>query len=384
MKFFFPITFLLIAHSTYAQKRSPLFDISVNHFHNLTRDDFVKNNFSKIFAYAYIANQKGKIKKDSFLLYRREFDKINNRIFGIDYSVLIQSHGSASLMWNTFEQFYNQNGQIIKENTQPMEIECTKKYGVIECNTYINETEYEYDRFQKRIKEINKQITHDYSIFEGRKDTFHFHAIENPKISEYFYNTHNQKTLQYATNDSTKYLKTGKYDKDTTLCSYCHARYLQQEWKYNIQKQLYEWVSYTSENKLHSKSNYFYDVQGRFIKQIDSTGWYYEKPQQESMMTLQYTDTCKMITKSKSHFEEKTIYDKNDKILKQCHHYHGKYDCVEYLYIYKNVQLTHLKKIQNGVLNAEIQYFYNDKGVLQTEKRIQKGILANIVRYYYE
>ena len=94
-----------------------------------------------------------------------------------------------------------------------------------------------------------------------------------------FYNSDNQKIQWYHTVDSTKYLKTEDYnpekDSNAVRCSYCHSRYLNVEWKYNSDKKLKEWISYTSENLIHTKRNYFYDDQQRLIRQIDSAGWYF-------------------------------------------------------------------------------------------------------------
>lgn len=392
------IILLLTTNFVFGQKSNTIFNTGTNDLKEFSREDFIDNNLMKVSAYSYSINKKGKLKKDSLLLYRQHFDISQNKLFGLNSSKVYQSHGPSFLTWYEFETYFDSNGQVIKEISKPKDIEKKVEYGSTNYNVVTDETKYEYDNLHRETKRTYTRIDHYYSISKYTKDTFHLHTLDRPKIDEYYYNSDNQKTQWYHTVDSTKYLRTESYnpekDSNAVRWSYCHSRYLNVEWKYNSDKKLIEWISYTSENLIHTKRNYFYDDQQRLIKQIDSAGWYFTtiKPYWESTTTFQYSDTAKIVTKinnTKERFASSTpkttsYFDKNDKLIKQCVFSDTTESCTQYSFVYdKNKIVKEGIIFDNGTISST-EFYYNDKGLLRKERTFRNGNLTTLIRYYYE
>lgn len=392
------IILILTTSFVFGQRSNTIFNSGTNEFQQFSRQDFIDKNITKVSAYSYTINKKGKEKKDSLLLYRRQFDITQNKLFGLNSSRVYQSHGSSFLTWYEFEIHFNFNGQVIKEISKPKNIEKKVEYGSTEYNIITDETDYEYDEMQREVKRTYKRINHYYSISKYTKDTLHLHTIDRPKIDEYLYNSDGQKIKWFHTVDSTKYLRTESYnpDKDSNAvrCSYCHPKYLNVEWKYNTDKKLVEWISYTSENLIHTKRNYFYDNQQRLIKQIDSAGWYFTtiKPYWESTTTFQYSDTGRIVTKinnTKERFVNSTpkivfYYDNRDKLIKQCTLSDTSENCTQYIYAYdKNKIIKEEIIFDNGTISST-EFYYNESGLLREERTLRNSKLTTLIRYYYE
>lgn len=382
----------------FGQRSNTIFNTGTNDLKEFSRQDFIDNNLTTISAFSYSINKKGKLKKDSLLLYRKQFDISQNKLFGLNSSKVYQSHGPSFLTWYEFETYYNNNGQVIKEISKPKNIEKKIEYGSTNYNIITDETDYEYDEMQREVKRTYKRIDHYYSISKFTKDTFHLHTIVRPKIDEYLYNSDNQKTKWFHTVDSTKYLRTESYnpDKDSNAvrCSYCHSKYLNVEWKYNTDKKLVEWISYTRENLIHTKRNYFYDDQQRLIKQIDSAGWYFTtiKPYWESTTTFQYSDTGRIVTKinnTKERFVRSTpkivsYFDTRDKLIKQCTFFDTSESCTQNNFVYDNKRIIKEETIfENGTISST-EFHYNNLELLREERTIRNGNLTTLIRYYYE
>lgn len=392
------IILILTASFVFGQNSNSIFNTGTNEFQQFSRKDFIDKNLTKVSAYSYTINKKGKVKKDSLLLYKQQFDINRNRLFGLNSSRVYQSHGPSFLTWYEFETYFNDSGQVIKEISKPKNIEKKVEYGSTNYNIITDKTDYEYDEMQREVKRTYKRIDHYYSISKYTKDTFHLHTIDRPKIDEYLYNSDSQKIKWFHTIDSTKYLRTESYnpDKDSNAvrCSYCHSRYLNVEWKYNYDKKLVEWTSYTSENLIHTKRNYFYDDQQRLIKQIDSAGWYFTtiKPYWESTTTFQYSDTGRIVTKinnTKERFVSSipkivSYFDTRDKLIKQCTFSDSSKSCTQYIYAYdKNKIIKEEIIFDNGTISST-EYYYNNSGLLREERTLRNGNLTTLIRYYYE
>jgi len=375
-----------------------MFNTGTNNLQQFSRQDFIDNNLTKVSIYSYSINKKGKLKNDSLLLFRQQFDITKNKLFGLNSSIIYQSHGPSSLTWDEFETYYDNNGQVIKEISRPLNIEKSVEFGSTKYDVITYETDYEYDSLQREIKKTYKKIDHYYSISKHTKDTFHLHIIERPDIDEYFYNSDNQKVQWFRTVDSTRYLKTENYnpekDSNAVWCYYCHSRYLNVEWKYNADKKLTEWISYTSENFIHTKQNYFYDEQQRLIKQIDSTGWYFTtiRPYQESTTTIQYADTGKIVAKiynPKERFAKaipkiNSYFDNNDRLIKQCEFFDTEENCTQHAFIYdKNKIIKEEIIFDDGTLSST-EFYYNEKGLIRENRIFRNGNLTTLIRYYYE
>ena len=392
------IILLLTTSFVFGQRSNTIFNTGTNDFKEFSRQDFIDNNLTTISAYSYSINKKGKLKKDSLLLYSQQFDISKSKLFGLNSSTVYQSHGPSFLTWYEFETYYDNKGQVIKEVSKPKNIEKKVEYGSTNYNVVTDETKYEYDNLQRETKRTYMRIDHYYSISKYTKDTVHLHILDSPEIDEYFYNSDNQKIQWYHTVDSTKYLRTEDYnpekDSNAVRCSYCHSRYLNVEWKYNSDKKLKEWISYTSENLIHTKRNYFYDDQQRLIRQIDSAGWYFTtiKPYWESKTTFQYSDTGKIVTKinnTKERFASSTLkttsyFDNDDRLIKQCVFSDTTESCTKYSFIYdKNKKVKEEIFFDNGTISST-EFYYNDKRLLREERRFRNGNLTSLIRYYYE
>jgi hypothetical protein len=398
MKTLYIIILLFTTSFVFGQRSNTIFYAGTNELQDWSRQDFVDNNLTKISAYSFTITKKGKLKKDSLLLYRQELDLSKNKIFGLNSNAVVQSHGPTYLTWYEFETFYNSTGQVIKEISRPKVFEKKVEFGSTHYNIISDETDYDYDSINRLVKSINKRIDRYFSISKYTKDTFQLHSIDRPKIDEYIYNSDNQKIKWYHTVDSTRYLKTNTYnpeeDSNPVRCSYCHPRYLNVKWIYDNNKNLIEWISYTSENLIHTKRNYFYDDQNRILKQIDSAGWYITtiKPYWESTTSYLYTDTGKVVTEinnTKDRFVSSTpnttsYYDNNGRLIKLCVFSDSTEKCTAYSYVYDNNNLIKEETILSNGTVISSEFYYNSKGLLREERNFKNKDLVMLIRYHYE
>ncbi len=393
MKTFKTILLLLTANLVFSQGNYAIHNFRTDEVYVAPRQFFIDNNITKTVAYSYTISRKGKIKKDSLLLHRKQFDISKNKLFGLNYTWYHQSHGSLFMGWYDFETYYDNDGQVIKETSTPRPFDRKKRrkeevfYDII---THV--TEYAYDSLKREIKSTYSGINRMYTI--SSKDTLLLlYSIERPKIDDYFYNSDNQKIKWYHTVDSTRYFSTDGFSpkiiSKNTVCSYCQEKYLNSEWKYNLDKKLTEWVTYTDKNKIHTKHNYFYNDLQQLVKQIDSTGWYMGSPHLESTTTFQYSSTGKIVTKinsPESHgFNQKTIsyFDNNDTLIKECTFSDTSEDCTENSFVYDQNKLIRKKTLFRNV-TLVTEFYYNEKELLTEHKAFRNGTLTRLIRYYYE
>lgn len=171
---------------------------------NWSREDFIEHKINIISATAYKFDENGNIKQDSSLLYRKQFDVYENKVFGIESNIIITSYGGAYLAHHNFELYYNAMGKIIKEKTTKELSKEAKDDGTI-----YNEIDYEYDSLNREIKKTEKEIVKYYERKRIR-DSLPYLQMINFAINEYVYDYNNQKTECYRTVDSTRYLKNKK------------------------------------------------------------------------------------------------------------------------------------------------------------------------------
>lgn len=366
---------------------------------NWNYNDFKENDINKVSKYSIPLRNNGKVKRrDSTLLFTKEIDLDKNIIFGIESYLVIVTHGNSHLIWERFKNYYNENGLILKETSSPLEIEKTKKFGFIEFDESVSETIYKYDINEKLKRKEYRNINNHYSIYESSKDTtFHLKSIYRPEIYEYVYNSDNQEIKQYHSVDSTRHLKPKSYNPenktDAVTCSYCHSKYLNIECKYDDTKKLVEWISYTRENKLHTKKYYYYDNQNRLKKQIDSTGWYvYNKPIWESTKTYEYnldktTETINNNTESMfgAYYKQEIIVLDTDKnVIRECKLTNDQKECSDYSYEWKNGKLIERTVTKSNGEIIKQKFEYNDRNLLTEESEYQNGKRTELIRYYYE
>jgi hypothetical protein len=372
------IILLLTSNLLFGQMSNTIFSFGGNEFQSLTYQDFLKNNIKKVEAYSYKIKKSGKVSKDSLLLYRHEFDKDSNKIFGVNCNRVYQSHGPTYLTWYSFQTLYNSKGLVIKDIDSPMDIEKKKD-----------------DSSGNQTYECNQHFDDYISISKYTKDTFHLRSVQ-AKIYETYYNEKGQKISRYYTSDSTRYLPTKSYkvDSSSVKCSYCHSRCLNDDYVYAENENVKIWTSYTTENKIHSKKYYYYDNSQRLIKQVDSTGWYFTNtlPYWKSTTTYEYLDTGKTVTKifnSQDRFggnsnRNVTHYDTKGMIKSECSITDSTQSCTKYLYTYDNEKLTSEIFININNEKIETYFLYNLRGLLFEKKVIYQKKITQLTRYFYE
>jgi hypothetical protein len=365
---------------------------------NWTYNDFIENDVNKVSKYSIPLRNNGKVKKrDSTLLFTTQIDLKNKSVFGIESSLVIVSNVGRHLTWIKFKDYYTENGLILKETNSPLEIKKTEEFGFIEYKEIKDETFYSYDNKENLVRMEYRSLNNYYSIYKSSKDTFHLKSIDSPKIYEYVYNSDNQKVKRYYTVDSTRYLKTKSYNPenktDAVKCSYCHSKYLNVEWKYDNENNLIEYVFYTRENKLHSKSYYYYDNQNRLKKQIDSTGWHvYNKPLWVSTKTYEYgsNKTTKTINNNtdssvgKYYEQEITVLDSDQNVIIECKIVSDQKECSDYLYKWENGKLIERTetKLNGEIIKQKLEY--NHRNLITEKSEYRNGKRTELIRYYYE
>ncbi|MCL2132178.1 MAG: hypothetical protein FWH36_07000 [Lentimicrobiaceae bacterium] len=383
------LLFVLMLNFAFGQKSNNTY-IETRDLQNWTREDFINNEIRTISAYSYEVDKKGKIKKDSLLLYKKQFDVSENKVFGIRSSNF--SDFDRFLVLDNFETYYNANGQIVKYISGPyIEKKVNKFYINYEIKTY--ETDYQYDSLNREVKNIYKIIVNYYSILKRTKDTMSRLQTVSPKIEEYVYNSNNQKIEWHHTDDSTLYLN--KYH-NSASCLYCYPKYLHMKWEYDSLSNLTEQISFTQNGLIGYKLNFFYDDQKRLIKQIDSAGIGEDKRYWKRTTTYKHTDTDtgKIIAETYQNEKEPHIvpnathyYDKEGREIKS--HYHYTHYGVDYnyycKYFYDNGKLVKAEKSNSDQEYIDVTtYSYNEKGLLKEEQIASDDKIVRIIRYYYE
>ena len=385
------ILILLISCFVYGQNSNTMFFSGGNEFQQWTYHDFIKNDIKKIEAYSITIKKNGKISKDSILIFRQHFDKVDKKIYGTNCNTVFQSHGPSFLTWYKFETFYNNNGQVLKNLDEPLEIEKRKEFGSLNYDVDKNETLFEYDNKGQLVKKTDNRIENSYSISKYTKDTFHLHSI-HPKIYEYFYNDRGQEISNYYTDDSTRYLPTRSYktDSNAARCTYCDPRYLNGTRGYFENGKLKIWTWFTRANEIHSKKYYFYDDNLNLIKQVDSTGWYLQKysnknPSLESTTYFKYKDTT-LIEKTnvRENWKSTEHYYNYGNLIKSCLVVDTTITCTEYTYNFKDNKVVSIISTNKNKDKTETYFIYNLRGQLYEKKVIYNNKTTQLTRYYYE
>jgi hypothetical protein len=346
--------------------------------------NFEKFNLKKVTVYSKEIKKNGKIKRDSLLLAKYEYDKSKGILKGINHYLVVVSHGGgSSLEFYSFENQYFSDSLIVKRETK--EIPKVTKDKIVN-NSFIEL--YKYDKLNRRIFEKKFSEDNEYSL--SKKDTIaHYRSISYPITEEYEYDSKNRLIKKYIIRDSSEhYINLINYNRisKSKFCSYCNEKYLGQEWKYDKEK-LLEWTTFTYQKSKHSKRNYFYDENQNLVKQIDSTGWYLGKPSLSSIKEIRYDDNLKIEIQSKydenSYFKKDTRKFDNNQLV---------YELLEAEYPEYNIETTYIHSVnsikkttnrfKNGITVEE--YFFDKKGLLIEQKTYLNAILIEYKKYYYE
>jgi len=346
--------------------------------------NFEKYNVKKVTVYSKEIKKNGKIKRDSLLLAKYEYDKSKGIIKGINHNLVLVSHGGgSSLEFYSFKNQYFSDSLIVKRETK--EIPKVTKDKIVN-NSFVEL--YKYDKLNRRIFEKKYSEDNEYSL--SKKDTTaHYRSISYPITEEYEYDSKNRLIKQYITRDSSEhYINLINYNSISTskFCSYCNEKYLDQEWKYDKEK-LLEWTSSTYQKSKHSKRNYFYDENKNLVKQIDSTRFYLGKPSLSSIKEIRYDDIIKIEIQTK--FNDDLYFKKE---TRKFHNNQLVYELLEAEYPEYNVETTYtysessIKKTTNRFKNGITveEYFFDKKGLLIEQKTYLNAILIEYKKYYYE
>ena len=346
--------------------------------------NFEKYHLKKVTVYSKEIKKNGKIKKDSLLLAKYEYDKSKGIIKGINHDLVVVSHGGgSSLEFYSFENQYFSDSLIVKRETK--EIPKVTKDKIVN-NSFVEL--YKYDEFNRLKFKKNYSEENEYEL--SKKDTItHYRSVSYPKTKEYEYGSKNRVIKEYFTRDSSEYHINSYKDKKITSsksCSYCEEKYLDQERKYDDDN-LLEWTTYTYKKEKHTKKNYFYDENQNLLNQIDSTGWYFGKPSLSSIKEISYNDNLKIEIQTKYdddlYFKKETRkFVDNQLVYELLEAEYPEYN-VETTYTYSESSIkTTTNRYKNGITIDE--YLFDEKGLLIEQKTYLNSILIEYKKYYYE
>jgi hypothetical protein len=346
--------------------------------------NFEKYHLKKVTVYSKEIKKNGKIKKDSLLLAKYEYDKSKGIIKGINHDLVVVSHGGgSSLEFYSFENQYFSDSLIVKRETK--EIPKVTKDKIVN-NSFVEL--YKYDEFNRLKFKKNYSEENEYEL--SKKDTItHYRSVSYPKTKEYEYGSKNRVIKEYFTRDSSEYHINSYKDKKITSsksCSYCEEKYLDQERKYDDDN-LLEWTTYTYKKEKHTKKNYFYDENQNLLNQIDSTGWYFGKPSLSSIKEISYNDNLKIEIQTKYdddlYFKKETRkFVDNQLVYELLEAEYPEYN-VETTYTYSESSIkTTTNRFKNGITIDE--YLFDEKGLLIEQKTYLNSILIEYKKYYYE
>jgi hypothetical protein len=346
--------------------------------------NFEKYHVKKVTVYSKEIKKNEKIKKDSLLLAKYEYDKSKGIIKGINHDLVVVSHGGgSSLEFYSFENQYFSDSLIVKKETK--EIPKVTKDKIVN-NSFVEL--YKYDEFNRLKFKKNYSEENEYEL--SKKDTItHYRSVSYPKTKEYEYGSKNRVIKEYFTRDSSEYHINSYKDKKITSsksCSYCEEKYLDQERKYDDDN-LLEWTTYTYKKEKHTKKNYFYDENQNLLNQIDSTGWYFGKPSLSSIKEISYNDNLKTEIQTKfdenySFKRETRKFENNQLVYELLEDEYPEYN-VETTYTYSESSIkTTTNRFKNGITIDE--YLFDEKGLLIEQKTYLNSILIEYKKYYYE
>jgi len=297
-----------------------------------SREDFIKNEVNIISAYWHYFDENGKIKQDSSLFLKKQFDIHKNELLELE------SKSDNETLWNLI--IYDTIGNVVK-------------FSLLKNNEefQIFDIDYEYDNLNRVIKRTKKYYL--------EQDTI---QVFDTEINEFVYNSNNQIIEYYLTLDY-------------------YPRFLCVKSEYDALSNLTKKITFTPDNEIDATENYFYDEQNRLIKKVDSNSQFIR------IVTYKYTDTGKIVTEVLHRGDPMntiSYYNNDNSIVKMCFKdAHGK-DYLEYFYFYENNKLT--KNIEKHSLEYIVvkTYHYNEKGFLKEEQTTINNKTKHLIRYYYE
>lgn len=174
--------------------------------------NFEKYNVKKVTVYSKEIKKSGKIKRDSLLLAKYEYDKNNGIIKGINHHSIIMLHGGENQLkfYNFKNQYFSDSLIVKKETNEKSKISKDK----IVNNSFVEL--YKYDNLNRLISDKKHSEENEYDL--SKKDTTaHYRSVSYPKITEYKYDSKNRVIKEYFTRDSSEYHINSYKDKKINL-----------------------------------------------------------------------------------------------------------------------------------------------------------------------
>ncbi len=385
LKTYYAITFILLASVCNGQ--SYIFSQQDKTWYP---EEFISGNFKKIEAYSYKISNRGKIKKKSTLLYRQEYNKDFNKVYGINHSTIYRSDGPTSLSFYNFEKNYNTRNELISSksfNPPAKDNKDEKHLPSIEQRCI----EHLYDDEGNMTLETHSSITGIYDMF-SQDSVLLIKSVHPEQIYEHIYKD-KLHMMSFKASDSTR---TKNYFDNTieSNCSNCYPKYKYLEKRYYDNDNLELSTSYTRKGEFHTKSYYYYDSTNRLIKQIDSTGWYlapYTKPYLESETDITYTGKGKILTKKNYDIDTALYniiikqYNKNNQLISDCTTDNSNIQhCIQYQYVFEGNKIRQIITTATDMPEITTSFKYNANGYLIEESVSAENKLIEVIRYFYE
>lgn len=352
-------------------------------------ENFEKFGFKKVRSFSIKVNKKGKIKKDSLLLSEHNYDKSNSEISGIFHYLVVLSHAGTHLDFYNFKNSHSKDGLLLKKIIAPIKKE-KKEKNEIEYKTYLEI--YEYDALKRNTKEA--KYVEKNTINFIKKDTFsHSKNFTNSRTMDYEYDSKNRIIKEFFSRDSAiDYYKNNNQKEFKISKKYYNfeKKYLDQEWKF-ADDNLIEYINYTDGKTVHTKKNYYYNLNNQLIKEIDSTGYSSSKPYVNSIVEILYKDNGRIEKKTKFDWFDLKIssnelikYDLQNRIKSISYEsdYIENNDETNYEYLEDSTTITRENKKHKTTFKEVYQF--DKRGLLMEKKEYYNEILRELIKYYYE
>jgi hypothetical protein len=382
------ILFLSINYIAFSQSAYNIYDSDCSRW---KPKDFNNNNVKNIRVYSYHVTKKGRITRKKLLFSSQEFKSDSSEVFGKDFNLWVQGGGSPYPKWYFFRTYYNNAGLVTKEIKSSASPD---NFGDNLYEFHIDIESYKYDS-------ANNQI-YDRNVYAGLTSNYE-HKIDtngltfcDGKIYQTMYNSKNQKISRYCVDDTMYFIPTKLFSVDSVIsnCIKCSLPRLNDDYRYDSNGNIKIWTWYTSDNKIHSKKYCFYDDSNRLIKEVDSTGWYFEtiQPYLESTTIHKYSDSgsTEIVTFNNmpvhdGDIEAKIIqYSVNGRVKSICFQTDSTETCTNFFYYYNGDKLNKEVCIESNKDKIEIYFSYNNKGLLTSKKTLSNGKTTRFIKYVYE
>jgi hypothetical protein len=339
-------------------------------YNHITYQDFIAGHFSHIESYTYTLKRNGKIKDSTFLFWKTldTFTGIlTGKIIPGKNIYRVKSPNYFYTKWKTEYQRYDSRGRLSEENsvlrTWPREGQ-RKSYAIIKSYKY-----YTYNDMDSVIFE--KSCGTRFSIKWSKKDSVFKTSQYDTVLKVYEYNNAGKKVSEYIYRDGLSGQR-----KDTI-----------EEWGYGDNGLLKTHVMYGFEG-IERVTHYTYAQQNDLLTIIDSLGFplYKEDPSEITTRTNYYTGNLLsgyIIKLSGTNYYTIQKFDQYGSCVSYCLKLSNESSCEETIFAHQyNNGLLISTEVKSQNDSYTIFYKYS-KGLLAEKRRVYKGKVKSLIRYYY-